>query len=420
MGQFLRRDAAIRRYKGRFGGLGDALGDVQTNLMGRFESSERIGHNGDRGEEREIFLKHFLNSAHVPKRYAVVKGHANILNRSGRFSEQADLVLYDANSCALLRDGENHSYLPIESVYAAIQVKSRLSKKELVKSADNIASVKRLSWHGPVTRRRTNYSGATHAEGDFNPIPLGVIFAYDLADNSLESLRENILEYCGRTDPIEWPNIVCVLNSGIIYRSGGLDSPWLIDSRDLICSPRTSQSLVARDSGGRTLLDFYLALMGGLGMLELMPPPLHAYVDLPMVSATGVAYQVDLAAIECPTHGPHEVVLREEWATALAAFVSADDTILYPPATLLGAILGSPETRQAPILMDQHYGPGVVYAPGVSDPLSLLKMRFESGRPTLPYLQVIIEGVRVIVPECFVDGHEGLPEIFRACPECKS
>ncbi|MDX6038497.1 hypothetical protein SH917_23065, partial [Acinetobacter baumannii] len=55
-----------------------------------------------------------------------------------------------------------------------------------------------------------------------NTPPFGVIFAYDLGGNSLDSLEENLQEWCSKNPASVWPNMICVLNQGLILFGEGL------------------------------------------------------------------------------------------------------------------------------------------------------------------------------------------------------
>lgn len=49
-----------------------------------------------------------------------------------------------------------------------------------------------------------------------------MIFAYDLGGNSLDSLEENLREWCSKNPASVWPNMICVLNQGLILFREGL------------------------------------------------------------------------------------------------------------------------------------------------------------------------------------------------------
>lgn len=184
--------------------LKDYYAIENSNLLNHYQQAAAFDHQGLVGGEREEFLEKFL-AARLPQRIAVGKGQI-IGTKSDERSKEADLVLYDHVNCPTLIAADRAKLFPVESVLAAIEVKSRLSKEKLLEGIDNIASVKGCLPEGRISR-----NGHPH-------VILGVIFAYDLAENSLESLEKNLREQLAGVDPWQWPDLVAVLNHGIIFQ----------------------------------------------------------------------------------------------------------------------------------------------------------------------------------------------------------
>lgn len=68
-----------------------------------------------------------------------------VASTSGHLSNEIDILLYDAlDAFTLMQRQDVYEVLPVEYCYGAIQVKSKLTKKELASGVDNIASFKRL------------------------------------------------------------------------------------------------------------------------------------------------------------------------------------------------------------------------------------------------------------------------------------
>lgn len=415
----------------RFFGIREVLKSLSAQLLSEFKSSSIIGHSGDAGEERERFLQKFLSSGHFPKKYALSKGHGKVISSLGHASLQTDIVIYDAFQCPVLRDGENHQFFPIESVYGTIQVKSRLSKAELLNAAENIASVKRLAEHKSITRTSHSYAGAGLSVGDQNPLPFGAIFAYSLDGNSLDSLTKNLSEYHAKSDPKEWVNLICVLDEGVIYNS--LSMQPVLDSRDLIRYHEENVRAQSQAPIGAflptyephavhhredALLDFYLALIGTLGMMDLLPPPLHKYVDLPISTSTGNSYKVVgmLAAWSCPTHGLYEPRIHPDWVGKLADYIRTKPQ-KYPPSEYLAHEMG----QSAPMKLlggdiDKYMPSAFIYSKDGVDPLTLIRMEFtEGGGPVRTYLELEINGDRIFMPQTLLDKEH---PFFEKCPKC--
>lgn len=96
----------------------------------------------DKGKALENILIAFLR-AHLPRWFDVDSGY--IMNDSGEMSLQQDVVIYDPMGCVLLKNTDNGKVFPAESVYAAIEVKTRLGKTDFLDCSKKAKSVKMLS-----------------------------------------------------------------------------------------------------------------------------------------------------------------------------------------------------------------------------------------------------------------------------------
>jgi hypothetical protein len=113
-----------------FNGLTDVL-TAKGKLAG--DSSENI----DIGANREVICHQFLEK-HVPKRFTINLG-GDIFGVGNARSGQVDVIINHDMSMNFL---ENHKpRCPVESVTAAISVKSTLTKKELFSALNNLASI---------------------------------------------------------------------------------------------------------------------------------------------------------------------------------------------------------------------------------------------------------------------------------------
>jgi hypothetical protein len=146
-----------------------AFASEQSCLMAKLRSSDRIVHDGDRGEVNEghfiDVLRHYL-----PNRYTVHK--AAILDSEGQVSDSIDVVVYDRQYTPTLLDSESHRYVPAEAVYAIFECKPRIDKAYLEYAGEKAASVRRL--------KRTSVP-ITHAGGCYPAKPLFEIIAGILA-----------------------------------------------------------------------------------------------------------------------------------------------------------------------------------------------------------------------------------------------
>ena len=146
-----------------------AFASEQSCLMAKLRSSDRIVHDGDRGEVNE---RHFIEVLrhYLPNRYTVQK--AVILDSEGQVSDSIDVVVYDRQYTPTLLDSDSHRYVPAEAVYAIFECKPRIDKAYLEYAGEKAASVRRL--------KRTSVP-ITHAGGCYPAKPLFEIIAGILA-----------------------------------------------------------------------------------------------------------------------------------------------------------------------------------------------------------------------------------------------
>lgn len=145
--------------------LQEAFRTEQSCLAMHLWSSNRIVHNGDKGEVNEQHFIDFLRR-YLPDRYSVEK--AMILDAEGTVSDSIDVVVFDRQYTPTLLDNQKHRYVPAEAVYAIFECKPTIDKGYLEYAGDKAASVRRL--------RRTSVA-IKHAGGEYPPKPPGPIVA---------------------------------------------------------------------------------------------------------------------------------------------------------------------------------------------------------------------------------------------------
>lgn len=164
-------------------------------------------HYAERGAEAQEILIKFLN-IHLPKRYSASSGI--IIDNQNNVSPQIDVIIYDSINSPVYRKDERVMILPSDNVAAVIEVKSTLSKQELVDAAEKIKRSKALN-KTPITNvdQEVTKGGLTITQ------TLGVVFAYT-SSTSLETLTENLVEINNNIDAYCWIDLVVVLDKGVI------------------------------------------------------------------------------------------------------------------------------------------------------------------------------------------------------------
>lgn len=233
-----------------------------------FDVSAQIKHSSSKGTVRENILRDFLAEGRLPTKYGL--GSGEIVGRVRDTSRQCDVVVYDKlNGVTLLYD-ESVQVFPIDCVYGIIEVKSSLSKTEFLDALEKIKAFKGMAPHGTVSQSIMGGFTMTHPR----PQPFGMVFAYSLSSNSLDSLVDNLREWEAETPANLWPNYVCVLEAGVIYHHG---KPFetCLDSNQITKSTWPLALQHKEDS----LFQFYCALHDMCARMQLGPVELRHYYD---------------------------------------------------------------------------------------------------------------------------------------------
>ncbi len=241
---------------------------ISAKLLEDFEISSEINHQGSKGTFRENALKKFLSDARLPSRYGL--GSGEIVGPIQNVSKQSDLIIFDQlDGFSFVYDEATQVY-PIECVFGVIEVKSTLDKTELVKSLENIKSVKKLTPNDSVSIPMAGGLRMAYKR----PLPFGAIFAYNLGGNSLDSLVKNLKEWEQSNPKKYWPNVIAVLNVGLIFhRGGGFES--LFSNGDI----ENAKSSAYINYGQDTLFKFYAALLDLCAGTKLGDIKLERYFD---------------------------------------------------------------------------------------------------------------------------------------------
>jgi hypothetical protein len=262
---------------------------IEQTLLARFEEAADVKHKGDRGENREEFVRDFL-ARHLPRRYGVTKGE--VVTRAGGHSHSADIIVYDAHGGPVLYAGDT-AILPIEAVYGIIEVKPRLSKAEFVDASKKVESFKRLAPRDLSVIQTREYV-TVHRPSR----PFGAVFAFDLADNSLESLLANWEERNGEVHDVNFfENVVVVLGAGLLtFEKVDLaagEKHVLLDTDEFVDYMLTEQKrqrnseeptgqlvrLVIDKRGGESFGRFFVYLLIMLERMSLGVADLGRYLD---------------------------------------------------------------------------------------------------------------------------------------------
>ena len=242
---------------------------ISERMRADFDASAQITHSGSKGTVRENALRKFLE-VRLPAKYALGAGEivGPVRNATSR---QCDLIVYDRQDGVTLLYDEDIQVFPIDCVYGIVEVKSSLSKAEFLDALEKIKVLKTMTPGGPVSLPVAGGYSLVQAR----PRPFGMIFAYNLGSNSLESLVENLREWETNTPAEFWPNYVCVLGVGVIFHQGSASLEHCIDSAKITAETWPMYISYGKDS----LFQFYSALHDVGARMQLGPVELRHYYD---------------------------------------------------------------------------------------------------------------------------------------------
>jgi hypothetical protein len=243
---------------------------ISQRMRADFNASAEIGHSGSKGTVREHFLCDFLRER-LPQRYGIGSGEIAARTRN-TLSRQCDVIVYDKLNGVVLYSSDNMQVYPVDCVYGIIEVKSALSKAELLDALEKIKVLKEMAPRGLAQATGPGFISAYH-----RPQPFGMVFAYGLAANSLDSLLENLKEWEAQNPPTVWPNYICVLETGVIEHTARVFERCIgSDQITAITWPHSTPY------GEDSLFQFYMALHDVCARMHLGIVELHHYYDPPL------------------------------------------------------------------------------------------------------------------------------------------
>lgn len=115
---------------------------LQSQMRSRLSLNRKIlTHPVAKGDATELEWIDML-SAYLPSRYRADR--AFVIDCEGNVSDQIDIVIYDRHYSPFILKQNGATYIPAESVYAAIEVKPTLNKTYLEYASQKAESVRRL------------------------------------------------------------------------------------------------------------------------------------------------------------------------------------------------------------------------------------------------------------------------------------
>jgi hypothetical protein len=192
--------------------LADYFQTEAEKLEAAMKSANIYNNPSDKGTIREDLLYEFLKN-HIPLRCTVTKG-GFVFDCLGNKSKQIDIIITNDQTLQFKETSEDKSrqFNCVEGCYAVISVKTRLDKRELFESLDNLASV---SSHKELTINPFIQGGSEL----IRRMPQRIIFAY--RGDDADTVNKNCAEYYKtRKFGEQSPDMIIVNNKYYFFKTG--------------------------------------------------------------------------------------------------------------------------------------------------------------------------------------------------------
>lgn len=117
-----------------------------AGMIGKMEASSHLSHKLTKGELRELFICDLLNPF-LTSQFDI--GTGIVINQRGDQSNQTDIIIYDTRILPPFIKERHVGVYPAESIVATIEVKTALTKQEVLK-AEKSARLLHETVYSPV------------------------------------------------------------------------------------------------------------------------------------------------------------------------------------------------------------------------------------------------------------------------------
>lgn len=393
---------AVRTKEMEFHGLEEEFRSLQRALQESYERSKAIKHPRDKGDQREEILRHFFASnGLLPKSIHVPSTSTRMVSPSGHISPELDILFTNANDSIVLKRFQNTlEYYPVESVLGTIQVKSKLTKRELLSGLKHIQHFKSI---GPTRPIKRQLGGFTMEAGLYRRF--GILFAYERALR-WEQTTDLIQEHMTECPSGLLPNMVVVLDAGSFFIGNSKCYAWDQKLLEDLSDPIVHG---VPDDTGHCLQHFYSILISLLRKADTGTPNTDDYLRMPMVvgeHSVEFAFGVVSEFADCPRHGRYLKKFTLEQVNRILDATRECEPINWLKALDLAA--GKPGTDIE--TYERQPNEVTIYDP---DALGYEKLLL-SDEGFITYEQVVIDGRQYWLPWHYIAAHA----LIEPCPSC--
>lgn len=240
---------------------------VSDEMQSKFlKAKSALDHSGLKGESNEAIVRTFLRQ-YLPASLEISTG--TIVDSDGNSSRQIDIIIHDSSQTPIFYQSRDIKVVPIECVYAVIEVKANLVKAELEKSFHNMRSVKQLKKKAFFPSNSVIVQETTLYGRGWKYWPVQhYVFAFDSPD--LNSVLPNLNDIQASCPVHERIDSICILGKGVILNRSSDGMFW--------AAPDPTSECVASHTQ-KPLLFFYTLISMLLNQATMRPFNLHPYLS---------------------------------------------------------------------------------------------------------------------------------------------
>ena len=250
------------------------------DLDGALERADKhySQHMPSKGDVCEAAVRKYLSET-LGSRYAVTDGQ--IFDSTAAISKQQDVIIFDDYWSIRLtpRNSDEPAIIPVEFVYATIEVKKTLTSTDLRDAINNIRSFKSLKREitGPehVTPNKSITNLGAFSTKSVRNSYFSAIFAFT-AGRSMTTVLEQLKREVQDIPVQEWPDVVIVHNEGIILPyCATCNASGATHISQIAADGHTPTYFLDELTGSYSLLGFHLLVLQHLHYTILRPLDFH-------------------------------------------------------------------------------------------------------------------------------------------------
>jgi hypothetical protein len=247
---------------------------VSKNMENKFDEICKVmSHPSEKGGGIEEAFRKFLHD-YFPKSLKISKGF--VFDSYGKMSDQLDVIISDAtNTPIFYQDDTGTQIVPVECVYAVIEVKTTLDGRELKKAFQNMESVRTLKKKAFVKDVPPYDNISVDMYGEYFDIWPINYFVFSIDSIDLQNLKRIMKEKYDneRLPPKKRIDTTCVLKKGVICNE--------YSDKDIGALPTEDSVIFTYNTtnAGRALLLFYTLITSTLFQARMPPFRLHEYIE---------------------------------------------------------------------------------------------------------------------------------------------